>query len=144
MQLFTIGFTQKTAEQFFNLLAEGGVKRIVDIRLNNVSQLAGFAKRDDLRFFLKTILDIDYVHISELAPTKEIMNDFKKKKVDWATYKKHFIGLISRRNIADHLKGRLFDRDCLLCSEARAEYCHRRLVAEFLAKKWGDVDIVHL
>ena len=144
MKLFTIGFTQKTAEQFFNLLAEAGVKRVVDIRLNNVSQLAGFAKRDDLRFFLKTILHIDYIHISELAPTKDIMDDFKKKKVDWATYKKHFIGLITRRNVADHLRGKLLDRDCLLCSEARAEYCHRRLVAEFLKKKWDTVDIVHL
>ena len=72
------------------------------------------------------------------------MDDFKKKKVDWATYKKHFARLISRRNIADHLKGELFDKDCLLCSEAKADYCHRRLVAEFLEKKWGDIDIVHL
>ena len=132
MQLFTIGFTKKTAEHFFNLLAEASVKRVVDIRLNNVSQLAGFAKQDDLRFFLKTIHGIDYIHISELAPTKEIMDDFKKKKVDWATYKKRFTQLISRRNTADHLKGKLFDKDCLLCSEAKAEYCHRRLVAEFL------------
>ena len=144
MQLFTIGFTKKTAEQFFNLLKDAGVKRVVDIRLNTVSQLAGFAKKDDLRYFLKTIHGIDYIHISELAPTKEIMNDFKKKKVDWATYKKHFVGLISQRNVADQLKGRLFDKDCLLCSEAKAEYCHRRLVAEFLQKKWGNIDIVHL
>ena len=144
MHLFTIGFTQKKAEEFFTLLAEAGVKRVVDIRLNNVSQLAGFAKRDDLRYFLKAIHGIDYIHIPELAPTKEIMDDFKKKKVDWATYKKRFTGLMTRRNVADGLAGKLFDGDCLLCSEAAAEQCHRSLVAGFLAHKWGGLDIIHL
>ena len=144
MQLFTIGFTQKTAEQFFDLLAEAGVRRIVDIRLNNVSQLAGFTKRDDLRYFLKAIHDIDYIHIPELAPTKEIMDDFKKKKIDWATFKKRFTGLMTQRKVADDLKGKLLERDCLLCSEARADQCHRSLVAGYLEKKWGDINTIHL
>lgn len=144
MHLFTIGFAKKTAEHFFDLLEKAGVKRVVDIRLNNVSQLAGFATRDDLRFFLKAIGGIDYIHVPELAPTKEVMNDFKKKKVDWDTFQKRFTRLMSQRKIAAGMQGRLFHKDCLLCSEAKAEQCHRSLVAEYLKKKWGDVEIVHL
>ena len=144
LQLFTIGFTKKSAETFFTKLSQAGVKRVIDIRLNNVSQLAGFAKRDDLSYFLKTICDIDYVHIPELAPTKDIMDDFKKKKGDWSVYERNFRALLKKRRPDKDLSRDLFDGACLLCSEDKAEQCHRRLVAEHLARKWGNLEIVHL
>ena len=144
MKLFTIGFTRKTAERFFSTLKAAGVQRVVDIRLNNVSQLAGFAKRDDLRYFLATICGIDYIHVPELAPTQDLLDNFKKKKGDWAVYERTFNNLIAGRNIVRKYKGKIFDGDCLLCSEATPDHCHRRLVAEYLQKKWGGVDIVHL
>lgn len=144
MKLFTIGFTQKSAETFFGRLSRAGVKRVIDIRLNNVSQLAGFAKRDDLRYFLKAICGIDYIHLPELAPTQEILDHFKKKKGDWSAYEKEFRSLLSQRKPEETLSRDLFDSACLLCSEDRPDHCHRRLVAEHLAKKWGNLEIVHL
>lgn len=144
MKLFTIGFTQKSAEAFFGRLSRAGVKRVIDIRLNNVSQLAGFAKRDDLRYFLKAICGIDYIHLPELAPTQEILDHFKKKKGDWLAYEKEFRSLLSQRKPEETLSRDLFDSACLLCSEDRPDHCHRRLVAEHLAKKWGNLEIVHL
>jgi len=144
MKLFTIGFTQKSAEAFFGRLSRAGVKRVIDIRLNNVSQLAGFAKRDDLRYFLKAICGIDYIHLPELAPTQEILDHFKKKKGDWSAYEKEFRSLLSQRKPEETLSRDLFDSGCLLCSEDRPDHCHRRLVAEHLAKKWGNLEIFHL
>ena len=144
MKLFTIGFTQKPAEAFFGRLVRAGVKRVIDIRLNNVSQLAGFAKRDDLRYFLKAICGIDYIHLPELAPTQEILDRFKKKKGDWLDYEKEFRSLLSQRKPEENLSRDLFENGCLLCSEDRPDHCHRRLVAEHLAKKWGNLEIVHL
>jgi uncharacterized protein (DUF488 family) len=144
IRLFTIGFTQKPAEAFFSRLSKAGVKRMIDIRLNNVSQLAGFAKRDDLRYFLKAIGGIDYLHMPELAPTQEIMDDFKKKKGDWSAYEKAFKLLLKKRQPEETLSKDLFDKACLLCSEDKPDHCHRRLVAEYLAEKWGDIKIVHL
>jgi uncharacterized protein (DUF488 family) len=144
MKLFTIGFTQKTAEQFFSTLCDAGVKRVVDIRLSNVSHLAGFAKRDDLRYFLKTICGIDYIHVPDMAPTKELLDNFKKKKGDWAVYEQTFNKLIAGRNIDRKYKGKIFNGDCLFCSEATPEHCHRRIIAEHLQEKWGKVDVEHL
>jgi len=144
IHLFTIGFTKKTAEAFFNRLSKAGINRVIDIRLNNVSQLAGFAKRDDLRYFLKAICGIDYIHLPELAPTQEIMDNFKKKKGDWSIYEKAFLALLKQRKPEETLSKDLFDKACLLCSEDRPNHCHRRLVAEHLAEKWGGVEIVHL
>jgi uncharacterized protein (DUF488 family) len=144
IDLFTIGFTQKTAQQFFELLLTSGVRRVIDTRLNNVSQLAGFSKRDDLAYFLKEIGDIEYVHIPELAPTKDILDAFKKQKGDWQTYESQFIGLMNKRQIEKVLSPDLVDGSCLLCSEAKPHHCHRRLVAEHLNEKWGNVDIHHL
>jgi len=142
--LFTIGFTRKPAEAFFGRLQRVGVKRVIDIRLNNVSQLSGFAKRDDLRYFLKAIGGIDYIHLPELAPTQEIMDNLKKKKGDWSAYEKVFRSLLSQRKPEETLSRDLFDNACLLCSEDKPDHCHRRLVAEHLAKKWGEMRIVHL
>lgn len=144
INLLTIGFTQKPAEAFFGRLQRAGVKRVIDIRLNNVSQLAGFAKRDDLRYFLKAICGIDYIHLPELAPTQEIMDNFKKKKRDWSAYEKEFRSLLSQRKPEETLSRDLFDNACLLCSEDKPDHCHRRLVAEHLARKWGEVKIIHL
>ncbi|GAB4461154.1 MAG: hypothetical protein OHK0037_09660 [Elainellaceae cyanobacterium] len=144
LQLFTIGFTQKSAEQFFELLIQSKVKRVVDTRLNNVSQLAGFAKRNDLRYFLEKLGNIEYVHLPELAPTQDILDDYKKKKGDWQTYEQKFLSLITERKIEHQLSPDLLDGSCLLCSEAQPHYCHRRLVAEYLNQKWGNILIHHL
>ncbi|MGB7271999.1 MAG: DUF488 domain-containing protein [Geitlerinemataceae cyanobacterium] len=144
VNLFTIGFTQKSAEIFFETLIDSGVKRIVDTRLNNVSQLAGFAKRKDLEYFLKQIGNIEYIHILDLAPTKDILDTYKKQKGDWDTYEQKFLQLIADRQIEQKVSPEFMDGGCLLCSEAKPHYCHRRLVAEYLNKKWGNVKICHL
>ena len=144
MKLFTIGFTKKTAEIFFGKLCDAGVKRVIDIRLNNVSQLAGFAKKDDLSYFLKTICAIEYVHVPELAPTQDILDEYKKHKGDWEVYEKKFMELMIKRAIENKLSRELFDNACLLCSEEKPHHCHRRLVAEYLKDKWGNVEIEHI
>lgn len=144
MTLFTIGFTKKTAERFFNILKNAGIRRVVDIRLNNVSQLAGFAKRDDLRYFLKTICGIDYIHKPELAPTKDILDEYKRNKDDWPVYMKRFRSLLSERDIETGIINDILDRDCLLCSEEKPDRCHRSLVAEYLQEKRGNIEIEHL
>ncbi|MEW6414570.1 MAG: DUF488 domain-containing protein [Pseudomonadota bacterium] len=144
MKIFTIGFTKKSAEQFFTRLKQPGLVRLVDARLNNVSQLAGFTKKNDLRFFLREICKIDYVHLPELAPTQDILDAYKKNGGDWAAYERQFLSLMAARRIEDKVDKRIIDGGCLLCSEATPEHCHRRLVAEYLREKWGDVEIVHL
>lgn len=144
MRIFTIGFTKTTAEKFFARLQEAGVKRMVDVRLNNISQLAGFAKRDDLRYFLKTICAIDYAHRPELAPTQDMLDAYKKDGGKWDDYERKFLSLIEHRHIEDTVPHDLLDGACLLCSEDKPHHCHRRLVAEYLKMKWGDVEIAHL
>lgn len=144
VNLFTIGFTQKSAQTFFETLKKAGVKRVLDTRLNNVSQLAGFAKRADLEYFLKTIGDISYVHILDLAPTQDILDEYKKKKVDWSIYEQKFLKLIADRQIEKRVSLDLIDGACLLCSEAKPHNCHRRLVAEYLNRKVGNINISHL
>lgn len=144
MKLFTMGFTKKSAEQFFGRLKQAGLKRVVDTRLNNVSQLAGFTKKDDLKFFLKEVLEIDYVHAPLLAPSKDILDDYKKNGGDWPTYERKFLDLMGSRHIESKVDRYLLDGACLLCSEPTPHHCHRRLVAEYLKEKWGDVEIQHL
>ena len=144
MRICTIGFTNKTAEDFFMRLQLSGVKRVVDVRLNNVSQLAGFSKRDDLRYFLKAILGIDYVHLPILAPTQDMLDGFKKNKGDWKVYEEKFLRLIQDRQIEKQISQDDVDEGCLLCSEDKPHYCHRRLVAEYLRQHWGEVRIEHL
>jgi len=144
MKLYTIGFTKKSAEKFFGMLNDAGVKRVVDIRLNNTSQLAGFAKKEDLVYFLKKIGDIDYTHRPELAPTQEIMDAFKKKKGSWEIYEKNFLALITQRAVEDAIPRNMLDGACLLCSEEKPQKCHRRLVAEYFREKWPEIEIVHL
>lgn len=144
MKIYTIGFTRKSAEAFFTKLCREGVKRIIDIRLNNVSQLAGFAKRDDLRYFAKALCAIDYVHLSELAPTQDILDGYKKHGSDWRVYERKFLELMAKRRIEETIAREILQDGCLLCSEDKPQHCHRRLVAEYLRDKWGDVEIVHL
>ena len=144
IRLFTIGFTRKNAEEFFTLLTKAGVLRVLDVRLNNTSQLAGFAKRDDLKYLLRAIAGIDYVHMPDLAPTADILDAYKKAKGPWSDYEPKFLELIRSRHIEETSPRELFDRGCMLCSEDRPEQCHRRLVAEYLAEKWGGVEIEHL
>jgi uncharacterized protein (DUF488 family) len=143
MKLFTIGFTKTSAESFFSRLSKANVKKLIDVRLNNVSQLAGFAKKDDLKFFTKSICHIGYEHIPELAPTKDMLDEYKKSKGAWSVYAQKFLDLMARRKIEDIDRLRL-DEGCLLCSEDKPHHCHRRLVAEYLKEKWKDVEIHHL
>ena len=145
MKLFTIGFTKKSAETFFTRLARSGVRKLVDVRLNNVSQLAGFTKRDDLRYFTKAICDIEYVHMPQLAPTAEILDPYKKaKNGDWTLYERQFLDLMRERRIEEKISPETLDSGCLLCSEEKPHHCHRRLVAEYLREKWGNVEIDHI
>ena len=146
MKLYTIGFTQKSAEVFFDLLGENGVQRLVDIRLKPQGQLAGFAKGDDLPYFLDRLANgCRYAHLPLLAPSKEILEDYRKDS-DWARYVLRFEGLMNERNVPAVLNESEFREfsHCLLCSEATAEKCHRRLVAERLAQHWPWVEIIHL
>ena len=142
--IHTIGFTQKTAAQFFGLLRNSGTKRVVDVRLNNISQLAGFSKRDDLQFFLKEILGIDYIHLPLLAPTQEILDAYKKHKGDWNVYEPAFLNLMKKREIEKRIDPETIKEGCLLCSEDKPHHCHRRLVAEYLRAHWGELEIRHL
>lgn len=144
MKVFTIGFTKKNAEQFFTRLRQPGLHRLVDARLNNVSQLAGFTKKDDLRFFLREINRMDYIHRPDLAPSKEILDAYKKNGGDWPTYESQFMDLLAQRQIERQVPQTLIDGSCLLCSEPTPEFCHRRLVAEYLQSHWGGLEIVHL
>lgn len=144
MKVFTIGFTKKNAEQFFSRLKQPGLVRLVDARLNNVSQLAGFTKKDDLRFFLRQITNIDYLHLPDLAPSQDILDDYKKNGGDWATYERKFLALMEKRRVEEKVSKDIIDGGCLLCSEPTPEHCHRRLVAEYLKSRWGDLEIVHL
>jgi uncharacterized protein (DUF488 family) len=144
LTIFTLGFTRKSAETFFNRLKQAGVKRLIDIRLNNVSQLAGFTKRDDLRFFTNTICGIEYIHAPELAPTQELLETYKKGHGDWQVYERQFVELMKSRRVEETVSRAWLDGACLLCSEEKPDRCHRRLVAEYLREKWGDVQIEHI
>jgi uncharacterized protein (DUF488 family) len=143
MKLFTIGFTQSTAQHFFARLSAAPVRRLIDVRLNNVSQLAGFAKRDDLKFFLGRLCGIDYCHLPELAPTAAMLGDYRRDRGSWDAYRVCFTQLLTERRI-ETLDPTLIDGGCLLCSEALPHRCHRRLVAEYLRDQWGGLDIVDL
>lgn len=144
MKVFTIGFTKSTAQSFFNRLRNAGVRQVVDVRLNNVSQLAGFAKRDDLRYFLSAICGIGYLHEPAFAPTQSMLDAYKKERGDWADYEKRFVELIESRRIEDAVQRDTLNGACLLCSEDKPHHCHRRLVAEYLREKWGNLEIEHL
>jgi uncharacterized protein (DUF488 family) len=155
VRIFTIGFTRKKAREFFESLKKGGVKKIVDVRLNNVSQLAGFAKRDDLKYFLGEF-GIGYEHRPELAPTKDILDAYKRKpkkskegvvpaaKMEWPEYERRFLDLMKEREIEKKIRPEELDGGCLLCSEDKPHHCHRRLVAEYLGRFWKGMEVKNL
>lgn len=145
MEVFTIGFTQRSAAGFFGALSQAGVRRLVDVRLNNSSQLAGFAKREDLRFFLETICKAEYRHEALLAPTQEVLDNYRKRKGGWEAYERSFLGLLRERKVEEEIDPALFAAPTvLLCSERAADHCHRRLVVEYLRDRWGNLEITHL
>jgi uncharacterized protein (DUF488 family) len=145
VEICTIGFTQTTAEHFFQRLSGAGVERLLDVRLNNSSQLAGFAKARDLPYLLRELVGATYEHEPLLAPTRELLDAYKKRKGDWTTYESDFLALMERRRIHEVLSASDFERrTALLCSEATPEHCHRRLVCEFLTARWANVHAVHL
>lgn len=145
MEIYTIGFTKKSAAEFFGALTRAGIQQLVDVRLNNVSQLAGFTKRDDLAYFMQTICGAAYMHEPLLAPTQEMLDRYKKHGGKWSQYEVEFLDLLTSRRIEDTIDRSLFQpRTVLLCSEPTPDHCHRRLVVEYLADQWGDVSPVHL
>ncbi|EPP1217589.1 DUF488 family protein [Morganella morganii] len=144
MKIYSIGFTEKTAEKFFTLIKSQPIKTLVDVRLNNVSQLAGFAKKKDLEFFLRELCGVDYAHVPDLAPTKEMLDPYKKGNISWEVYEDNFMNLMAKRNI-ERIDKNLISDGCLLCSEHKPHHCHRRLVIEYLNKHWNtDFEVKHL
>lgn len=144
IELFTIGFTEKSAEKFFNLLRTNGVKKIVDTRINNVSQLAGFAKGSDLKFFAKEVAQIGYEHNIDFAPTKELLAQYRNEKISWPEYETAYLNLLDIRKVAQRTNFEHLHQNCLLCSEHLPEKCHRRLLAEYLSHVKGGIQITHL
>lgn len=144
MRVYTLGFTKKSAEGFFELLRGSGAERVIDVRLNNVSQLAGFTKRDDLTYFLQEVCSMGYEHMPDLAPTQEMLKAYRDGSITWDDYETRFIALMTERRIEDLLIKDVVNNACLLCSEEAPNRCHRRLVAEYLQERWGNIEIIHL
>lgn len=144
MELYTIGFAGKSAEAFFTSLVKHGVRKVIDIRLNNVSQLAGFTKKNDLKYFLKVIAGIEYEYLPQLSASKELMTGFRQGKIAWKDYETTYLKLLEERQVLKTLKPENFDRACLLCSEEKPDHCHRRLAAEWLRGKWEGVEVGHI
>jgi len=145
VEVCTIGFTQRSAASFFGTLKQAGIRQLIDVRRNNVSQLAGFSKRDDLAFFLREICGAGYRHEPLLAPTQELLDGYRKQQSGWPAYERGFLALLAERRVEDHLPRDLFATpSVLLCSEPAAEHCHRRLVAEYLRERWDGFEIRHL
>jgi len=144
IKLYTIGFTGKPAEVFFNLLMNADVKTLVDTRINNVSQLAGFAKGSDLKFFAKEICNISYQHNIDFAPTKELLTQYRNKKINWQEYETEYLNLLDLRKVAKKTNIELLHEQCLLCSEHTPDKCHRRLLAEYFKHTNNQIEIIHL
>jgi len=144
IQLFTIGFTHKSAEQFFNLLRRNAVTTLVDTRINTTSQLSGFAKGSDLKFFAKEIADIPYTHRVDMAPTKDLLARYRAGELTWAEYEVEYLNLLDLRRLGDHVHIENLHGNCLLCSEHKPDQCHRRLLAEYLRARFAGVEVVHL
>lgn len=144
IKLYTIGFTGKSAEKFFTLLQNNAVERIVDTRINNTSQLSGYAKADDLAFFAKTIGRMDYKHQLDFAPTKDLLANYRNKKISWSEYETEYLNLLDMRKISNKVNVEELHQNCLLCSEHTPEQCHRRLLAEYFQHRYNDIEIIHL
>jgi uncharacterized protein (DUF488 family) len=144
IKLYTIGFTGKSAEAFFELLEQNQVKKIIDTRIRNNSQLSGFAKGKDLAFFARRIANIDYEHELKFAPTNELLTNYRQKKISWDEYTREYIHLLATRNVKEEVDTEALHQCCLLCSEHSPEKCHRRLLAEYLKEINPDIEIIHL
>jgi len=144
VKVFTIGYADKNARKFFTILKEAGIKKVIDVRLYNTSQLAGFTKKQDIGYFLQSIVGAEYVHMPIMAPTKQLLNDYKKGLINWQQYETQFKAIIAQRQIQKHIILQDMDMSCFLCSEAKPDNCHRRLVAEYLAEHWQNISIQHL
>ena len=142
--LYTVGFSGKDAKTFFELLKLNNVQTLLDVRLNNVSQLSGYTKKNDLTYFLDKICGIEYKHLPILAPSKEILDSYKSKKMSWNDYEIKYMRLINERKVENELKNIDFDRACLLCNEKTAEQCHRRLAANIIKDMFMAEKIIHL
>jgi uncharacterized protein (DUF488 family) len=142
--LFTIGFAQRSAREFFTALKQNRVKKLIDVRLNNVSQLAGFTKKEDLGYFLREICNIEYSHEPDFAPTKDLLDDYRKKEISWLVYEKKYLDLLSQRQVSAKIELDELNMSCLLCSEPRPDHCHRRLLAEYLRDAKSNIIIKHL
>jgi len=142
MVVCTIGFAKKNLKEFIARLKSAGVKKIIDVRLNNTSQLAGYAKKEDLEYIL-SLVGIEYEHRLEFAPTEELLKNFKNKKISWTEYEQEFSKILFKRDPSRNKnihKGAV----CLLCSEDNANECHRRLIAEYYFMDKPKVKIIHL
>lgn len=144
MKIYTIGFTRKSARRFFDLLKQSGARRVIDVRIKNGSQLAGFAKKDDLSYFLGESCGMDCVHMPEMAPTKEMLDDYRKRRCDWKVYENRFIALMRERNIEEAIPKEILSDSRQLCSEDSPDRCHRRCVAEYLKRYWASIEIARL
>ena len=145
MTIYTIGFTKKSAKEFFETLRGSGAKHLLDIRLHNESQLAGFTKRNDLRYFLGYIVNMEYHEVPILAPEDSFLSEYRKTG-DWAKFEQSYLELIRRRQVEHHIAPALFrDGVVLLCTEAEPNHCHRRLAAEYLVRSlFPNANIEHL
>jgi uncharacterized protein (DUF488 family) len=144
IQLYTIGFTGKTARQFFQLLQHAQVAGIVDTRVSNSGQLAGYSKGADLAFFAEAIGGMGYEHRLDFAPTKELLSRYRDEKISWEEYEVEYLNLLDMRQVVQKTDVEVLHRHCLLCSEHGPEHCHRRLLAEYFQKTRNDVEVVHL
>jgi uncharacterized protein (DUF488 family) len=144
LKIYTIGFTGKSAEEFFSLINPESMNKLIDIRINRVSQMSGFAKERDLGFFLERISGLDYVVNEDLAPTKSLLSEYRNKEIDWNTYSERYIDLLNQRKVLSSLDESYFDKGVLLCSEKDPIACHRVLLANHLERHFKDVEIAHL
>lgn len=145
VQVATIGFTGKTAQAFFDLLANAKVHTVLDVRLSNTSQLAGFAKKQDLSFFLDRLCGTAYVEMRELAPEPSLLQRYQAKQLSWDDYTADYLELLAKRRVESSLDLNLFRSACLLCSEHLPHRCHRRLALEYLNSRWDNrLKITHL
>ena len=145
MEVYSIGFTQRRAQDFFGALKRAGIRQLLDVRINNSSQLAGFTKREDLPFFLRELCGVEYTHDRRLAPTQELLRAYQRKNISWPEYEVAFLALMVERQVERHIDQSFFTvPTVLLCSEAKPDRCHRRLILEYLNQKWGGLKIVHL
>lgn len=144
IKLYTIGFTEKSAQKFFELLEQHDVKKIIDIRISNNSQLSGFAKAQDLPFFARRVANIDYAHELNFAPTKELLSKYRKKEITWEEYTDAYLNLLEARDIKNMVDIEGLHECCLLCSEHTPDQCHRRLLAEYLQEINPKIEIIHL